>query len=199
MSTQIEVAQVVALIGSAYPNFSATKETVGVYYELLKDLPVQLLKVASLQCCAETGRKFAPGVGEIRGAASAIQRKAQNIPTTLQAWDEVCNAPKSMEFVAVTNEYNEQGAVIVDRTPFTWSHFLVGRVAEMLGFPAFPSPDNESIDRAHFFKQYENELTRYSNDEIELPEVTRFIESTKRGELTTGQALTRLTKGMEKK
>ena len=47
MSTQIEVAQIVAMIGSAYPNFSPAKETTGVYYELLKDLPIDLLKAAT--------------------------------------------------------------------------------------------------------------------------------------------------------
>lgn len=192
MASQIEVAQVVAMIGSAYPSFAATKETVGVYYELLKDLPADLLKVAALQCCAETGRKFAPSVGELRGTASAIQRKGQGIPTALEAWDEVCNAPKSLQYKEITDEVDEYGRTIIKVTPYTWRHPLVGRVALMLGFPNFPDKENESVDRAHFFKQYDYELQRYSEDAIELPEVTRYIEARRQNALPIGQVLKQL-------
>lgn len=198
MASQIEVSQVVVMIGSAYPNFSPTKETVGVYYELLKDIPADLLKVAALKCCGETGRKFAPSVGELRGAVSEIGQKSKGIPSTLEAWDEVCKAPKSGEYVRVTDEYNEQGAVIIERTPFKWSHPLVEKVALMMGFPDFPKPDNESVDRAHFFKQYDIELNNYSNDEIQLPEVTRYIEAQKSKALPAGSSIKMLTERLMK-
>ena len=198
MASQVEISQIVVMIGAAYPNFAPTKETVSVYYELLKDLPADALKVATLQCCAETGRKFAPGIGEIRGAVSQISRKAQGIPSVLEAWDEVSNAPKSMQYKRVTDEYDENGSVIIEIRPFKWSHTLVEKVALMMGFPDFPKIENESVDRAHFFKQYEIELNNYSNAEIELPEVTRYIEAQQAKALPAGKQLNLLAERLSK-
>lgn len=192
MASRIEIAQVVAMIGAAYPGFAATKETVEVYCELLKDLPADLLRVAALQCCAETGRKFAPSVGELRGAVSAIQRKGNGVPTALEAWNEVRNAPKSLQYREITDEVDENGRTIVRITPYQWSHPLVERVALMLGFPSFPSDENESVDRAHFFKQYEHELQRYSDDAIELPEVKAYIQTRRHSALPIEQVLKQL-------
>lgn len=192
MSTQNDVLQVVNLIGQAYPNFSPTRETVGVYYELLKDLPVDLLKAAALQCCAEAGRKFAPSVGELRGAAVALQVKAQGIPSTLEAWNETCTA--HYRKVDENNLFFRDGQVYTtDPDAHQWSHPMVEKVARLLGWPDFPDPENESTDRAHFFRQYDAELLRYTSNEIELPEVRRYIEDTK-----TNQPMKRLAKGMEK-
>jgi hypothetical protein len=198
MASQIEVAQVVAMLGSAYPNFSATKETVSVYYELLKDLPADLLKVAALQCCAEAGRKFAPSVGELRGAAAEITHKTQGIPSALQAWNEVCKAPRSGEYRRITDEHDEHGNIIVQVRKLQWSHPVVEKVAKLLGWPRFPDPDNESIDRAHFLKQYELEVERATSAAVELPEVTRYIEANKAQALEAGEAVKRLTGGMTK-
>jgi hypothetical protein len=193
MASQIEVAQVMAVIGSAYPNFAVTKETVQVYYDLLNDLPVDLLRAATLKCCGEAGRKFAPSVGEIRGASAELMARSGGVPSTLEAWNEVCNAPKSGEYKRLTDEQDENGSWIIEVTPFSWSHPLVGKVAVMLGFPNFPNPENESVDRAHFFKQYEAELQRYSSDTVELPQVTQYIETRRGGKaLPMGEAVKQL-------
>jgi hypothetical protein len=195
MANQIEVAQVVAMIGSAYPNFSPTKETVGVYYELLKDLPLDLLRASALQCCAEAGRKFAPSVGELRGAASEIERRAQGIPSALEAWNETCNAPY--------RDYGKYplftGGKVYDEAPnpHQWSHPLVERVAKLLGWPNFPNPENESVDRAHFLKQYEIEVTNQKANAIELPAVTQYIESRQKA-LPVGEKIKQLTEGLRR-
>lgn len=192
MASQSEMAQVVAVISSAYPNFAVTKETMQVYYDLLNDLPTDLLKAATLKCCAEAGRKFAPSVGEIRGAAAELHARAQGVPSVLEAWNEVCNAPKSGETRTVTDEYTKTGAVIIDVKKYKWSHPLVQRVALMLGFPAFPATDNESVDRAHFFKQYEAELQRYNGEAVELPQVTRYLETARQVALPMGELVKQL-------
>jgi hypothetical protein len=198
MANMIEVSQVVAMLGSAYPNFAASKETVKVYYELLKDLPVDLLKVAALQCCAEAGRKFAPSVGELRGAAAGITHKAKGIPSALEAWNEVCKAPKAGGTREITGETDEHHNIIIVWHPHNWSNPVVERVAQLLGWPRFPDPDNESIDRAHFLKQYEQEVERATSAAVELPEVTRYIETQRAAMLESGKEIKRLTEGMEK-
>ena len=173
MASQAEIISIVGVIGSAYPNFAATKETVSVYYDLLKDLPADLLKAATLQCCAESGRKFAPSVGEIRGAAGSIQTKALGIPSTLDAWNEVCSAPKPYPSHYVIIRNGEQ----VPPPVYQWSHPLVERIAKQFGWPEFPNYENESVDRAHFFKQYEAALQNSTNETMELPDVTHYIEA----------------------
>lgn len=195
MASQLEVAQVVAMIGSAYPNFSPNKETVSVYYELLKDLPLDLLRAAALQCCAESGRKFAPSVGELRGAAAEINRKAENIPSALEAWREVCKAPKAGGVREFSDEIDEHGRMVFVWHEYKWSHPLVEKIARLLGFPDFPNSDNESVDRAHFFKQYEQALKNCIDEAIELPEVTRYIENRRSGKtLPIGQVVKRLSR-----
>ena len=160
MASQIEVAQIMAVIGSAYPNFTVTKETVQVYFDLLNDLPVDLLRAATLKCCGEAGRKFAPSVGEIRGASAELMARAGGVPSTLEAWNEVSNKtkPRDPRFPLYRD------GVIIENEPVMWSHLLVEKVAMMLGFPDFPDPENEGVERAHFFKQYEAELQRYSGE-----------------------------------
>ena len=174
MSNQIEVAQVVAMIGSAYPNFTASEETVTIYYELLKDLPLDLLRAATMKCCVESGRKFAPSVGEIRGAASELNKQVQGIPSTLEAWNETCKANTPSGYQTMRN------GEWVTPEPYEWSHPLVERTARLLGWPGhFPNFDNESTDRAHFFKMYDAQVNRFMEKGIEIPDVTGYIEKNK--------------------
>ena len=193
-----EIVAIMAVISSSYPSFVATKETIQVYYDLLKDLDVELVKAATLKACAEAGRKFAPSVGEIRGTCSDILAQAQGVPSTLEAWGEVCNAPKSGETKHATDEQDEQGRYIIEVTPHEWSHSLVKRVADMMGWPSFPDVGNMSVERAHFFKQYDAELSRLMNTETELPAVTNYIETAKAARLEAGNSIKQLTKGMTK-
>lgn len=197
MANQAEVSQVVAMIGSAYPNFSATKETVGVYFELLKDLPLDLLRASALRCCAEAGRKFAPSVGEIRGAAGEIGRIAEGIPSALEAWAEVNKAYyrdyRSCPLYADGQIFYE------DPNPFKWSHPLVERVAKLMGWPKFPGNDNEAVDRAHFLKQYEIELQNKTAESVELPAVTGYIEARRNDKaLPVGSELKQLSERLSR-
>lgn len=191
MANLMEVSQVVAMIGSAYPSFQPTKETVSVYYQLLKDLPADLLKASTLQCCAEAGRKFAPSVGEIRGAAETLNRKAQGIPSALEAWNEVCKAP--YHDYSRYPHFDGENFHYTDPNPYQWSHPLVEKVARLLGWPDFPDPKNTSVDRAHFFKQYDAEVEMFSKGSVEIPEVTRYIEGRRSGKtLSAGDTLKQL-------
>ncbi len=177
MASQVETAQIVAIIGAAYPNFSPTKETIQVYYELLKDIDGSALKIATLQCCAESGRKFAPGVGEIRGAVNDMRRQATGVPTALEAWAELLKAPKEGKSYRITDEVDENGATIIEEKIYKWSHPLVEQTAKMLGFPKFPDWSQESFERNTFFKAYEIQLQKHLKETEQLPEVKAYIEA----------------------
>lgn len=198
MATQVEIASIVAMIGAAYPNFAPTKETVMVYYDLLKDLPADLLKVATLQCCAESGRKFAPSVGEIRGAVGDVKRQAQGVPSAIEAWGELLHAPKSEQTSEVSEDRDENGSVIIYVTPYKWSHPLVRKVAVMMGFPRFPDWESESFERTAFLKVYETELQAYLRQDTQLPEVTRFVEGAKNKMLNAGNQIGLLAERLTK-
>jgi hypothetical protein len=191
MADKKDILEILALISVAFPNFkmvqSGEVSTADAYLAFLGDLPADLLKVAVLRCCSEAGRAFAPSVGEIRGAAGEIHKTAQGIPSTLEAWDEVCKAPKPYppEYVIYRN------GEIVPHPVYTWSHPLVERIAKQFGWPDFPKFDNESTERAHFFKQYEAETSHTMNDAMELPEVTHYID-------VHNKQIKQLTEGMEK-
>ena len=198
MATQIEVAQIVAMIGAAYPNFSPTKETIAVYYELLKDLPVDVLKIATKQACAESGRRFAPSVGEIRGMVNELHRQSEGVPTALEAWAELLKAPKSEEINRQTDEKDADGRIIIEVTKYKWSHPLVRQVAVMLGFPKFPDWEQESYERTTFMKAYDIQLQKYLQSGELLPEAKSLIENRSIAYLQTPQPVRMLTDRMTK-
>lgn len=198
MATQIDVAQVVAMIGAAYPNFSPTKETITVYHELLKDLPTDILKIATKQACAESGRKFAPSVGEIRGMVNELHRQSEGVPTALEAWAELLKAPKSEEINRLTNEKDADGRAIIEVTKYKWNHPLVRQVAVMLGFPKFPDWEQESFERSVFMKAYDAQLQKYLQSGELLPETKSLIESRSIAYLQTPNPVRMLTDRMSK-
>lgn len=193
MSTQVEVAQAVGIIGSAYPNYSPTKETVSVYYELLKDVPFDLLRVATMQCCAEIGRKFAPSVGEILGAVAEIKRQVDGIPSQFEAWEDLIKAGRGLK--RYQQKIDGEDFIVEERYKFL--HPLVKTVAEQLGWPdRFPgSSSDEMADRAHYYKAYESALSKHLRGEVTPTAVKAYIQEKQSPLLAMGN----LTKRLEKK
>ena len=58
----------------------------------------------------------------------------------------------------------------------TWSHSLVGRTAQIMGWPERFPTDTPTADRAQFTQAYTAALTRFLNEKTELPQVKKFIE-----------------------
>lgn len=180
MADKKDILEILGLISVAYPNFkmaqSGDASTADAYMAFLGDIPADLLKLAVIKCCAESGRAFAPSVGEIRGAVGEIQRKAQGIPSALAAWDEICNAP-----MPYPSDPDYVVYYINPPTAYRWSHPLVEKTAKQLGWPNFPRIENgkfenEIADRAHFFKQYEAASQNNTTEMMELPQVTKYIQ-----------------------
>lgn len=57
----------IARLSAAFPNWNVNKYTVQVYFEDLQDIPDGELEDAARACRMESGRAFAPSIGEIRG------------------------------------------------------------------------------------------------------------------------------------
>ena len=157
MASIEDVAQIVAVISAAYPNFKATEYTVEVYYRTLQDLPADLLKTAVLQTVSEPGRKFAPSIGEIRGAVVEINRSITCIPSDYEAWEVV-----RMAFVDGLDESK--------------IHPLVLQTIKLLGWRNLCMSTNQTADRARFLEAYNDLVDRKEKGDIALPEVRGYIE-----------------------
>lgn len=160
MANEKDIAGIVALIGAAYPNFNPTEHTVEVYFETLRDIPADLLKTAALKSIAEPGRKFAPSVGELRGAVGEIQRAVSGVPSSYQAWQEV------MQAMLEVGSY---------RTP-EFSHPLIAETVRVMGWKNLCLSENAVADRARFIQAYEQLAERADNDAMMLPQVRGYIE-----------------------
>lgn len=161
MATPRDIAELVAVISAAYPNFNPTEATNEIYYQTLKDLPADLLKAATMQAIAEAGRKFAPSVGEIRGMVLDIRKAASGVPSSYQAWGEVRQA-----IIDVGSYRNPE-----------FSNEFVAEAVRVMGWRNLCLSGNEVADRAHFEKIYTQLVERAEADANRLPQVKGYIES----------------------
>ena len=160
MAEQREVAQIVAMIAAAYPNFNLSEMTVEVYFQILKDIPTDMLKAATMQAISEPGRKFAPSVGEIRGAVAEIVRTASGVPSSYEAWKEVLDQVRKTGHVGKP----------------VFSHPLVHKAVQVFGWRELCLSENVVSDRARFIEAYEQLSSRNLTEMMTLPVVKNYIE-----------------------
>lgn len=180
----------------AFPNYNPELEkTAALWEKLLPDLDDEALEAGILSCLTEK-RAFAPSVGEIRAAAVELHVRAAGIPDWPIAYEEVCKMPGSMEYMHVTDEYDEDNRVIIDVHKLTFTHPVVEAVARQLGWPkSFPT-DNPGVDRGQFRQAYEAEVSRVASNTARLPALQKYIDS-KQAALQGGAPL--LAAGLAKK
>ena len=202
MATLRDIAKLIAKLSAGYPNFAPNEFTIEVYFEDLQDLDADLLMTAAQHCRTSTVRdqRFAPSAGEIRQAAGEIKRQIQHIPSGVEAWGELLHAPVDEQVSRVTEEKDELDRIIIEVTPYQWSHPLVRKVAVMLGFPRFPDWENESYERSTFLKAYEIELQNYLKQDNQPEQVKAYIADQKDPALLMAEKkIKQLTEGMNKK
>lgn len=178
MASKEDIAKIQAVLMAAFPNYRPADPAMvsQVWFEILQDLPGDMLKMAVLQYCGEN-HEFAPSAGTVRDYAFRLRAKAAGIPSAYQAYLEVLEMPAD-QVKSYTGE--ENGQFVIYRQKIDFSHPLVERVARSLGWPkTFPS-DNPTADRAQFLKAYEAEMTRHFEDAARLPAVEKYIEETRK-------------------
>ena len=162
MANQIEIAQIVAVIAAAYPNFKVSPQTIDVYYQTLQDISADELQAAVMQSISEAGRQFAPSVGEIRGAVLDIRKRVVNVPSSFQAWQEV------------QKQIRDNGG---DFGRPVWSNPIVEATVNALGWRNLRMSEDQTADRARFLQAYDQLCDRASKEEIALPQVRGYIET----------------------
>jgi len=182
VAEQKDIAQVIGVLSAAFPNFKPTELTAEIYFQTLADIPADELKAAVLHCVGQSGRAFAPSIGEIRGAVAELRSFAANVPSSYQAWEEV-----QRQIVENGGDYGKP----------EWSSPLVEEAVKRLGWRTLRMSEDATADRARFLQCYEQLVERATKQEMILPHVAGYIEN-RREALTAGNEIKQLVKGMSK-
>lgn len=183
MADHKDIAKLVALLSAAYPNWNLSEYTIEVYYLDLRDIPADELMIAAQHCRSEAGRKFAPSVGELRGAVMELRHSAMNIPSAFDAWQDVL-----MQFVN-TGSYG---------TP-QFTSPITARVVKSLGWRNLCLSENQAADRARFLQAFEQMSERAEKEMMLIPEVRNYLESNGAQLLSAPVQVKQLAEGMTKK
>lgn len=183
MSDPRDIAQIIGILSAAFPNFKPTELTAEVYYQTLGDIASDELKAAVLHCITQSGRAFAPSVGEIRGAVAELRSFSAKVPSSYQAWQEV------------------QRQILVnggDHGKPEWSSPLVEEAVRRMGWRNLRMSEDQTADRARFLQCYEQLVERATKEEMILPQVAGYIETRRADALPAGEAIKQLAEGMKK-
>jgi len=177
MSNKAEVIELMSMMALAWPRYELKKETFEVYYQILKDVPIEALTEAAKALMATA--TFFPAISEWRNAAFDILIHRMKVPSQFEAWEEA---------------YAKMVSIGHGPTP-EFSHPLIRRAVDCIGWNYLCMSEQIEFERPHFYKVYESFLQR-ANEEIRmLPDVKRAIEA---GDQPTdvSKAISLLTKGM---
>lgn len=178
-----DIAQIIGILSAAFPNFKPSELTAEVYLQTLADIDTDELKAAVLHCITQSGRAFAPSVGEIRGAVAELRSLASRVPSSYQAWQEV------------------QHQIIInggDHGHPEWSSPLVEEAVKRMGWRNLRMSEDQTADRARFLQCYEQIVERATKEEMLLPQVAGYIETRRANALPAGDAIKQLSEGMRK-
>jgi hypothetical protein len=165
MATREEIKAILGYLVMAYPNFkpdfTSPINTLDVYYDILKDISEDELKLAVRSCVAGPSA-FAPSPGEIRSKVTGLHVKASGVPSAGEAWEEVMRKMVSGGCHNGTPEY---------------SHPLIRKAVQAIGIVNIGMSENLGVERGQFLKIYSSYLERAIDDASMLPEVSDYIDA----------------------
>lgn len=156
-----EFAQVMQYLQTAYKTFHVRDHSeVLVWYDALKDIDPQTLKIAVRKLTAES--PYPPTIHDIRKRAT--ESGMESLPDASEGWGELQSA------IRFYGSYREAEA-LESMSPLT------KKIAKRMGFKNLCQSENHMVDRSHFIKLY-NSLVEEEKRESYLPEdVKQQIES----------------------
>ena len=170
MANREEIKLAIAYMAMAFPNYHPDLDGVGgvnavdVLADQVGDLPSDLLWASVRACCTQSGRKFAPSGGELRGMAADLQARIAGLPTAAEAWGAIMQAFRQTSF---------------DR-PALLDHPLVAEAVRCMGgLTVLGASENNVADRAHFLKIYDGLREKAMRDVAEHPQITAYVENRK--------------------
>lgn len=155
-----EFRKVMQFLNNAYPRFTLEPETIEVYYQILSDLPLDLVKAAILQLITEDS-PWCPAVGQIRSCVFDLLDRESGVPTAWDAWAEVCK------------RIGDTGHVCIPE----FSHLLIKQAVDGVGgWRELCMSENAIADRARFVQAYEALARRERIQSRMLPQVREVLE-----------------------
>lgn len=131
--TDEQIAVLMGMLASAYPNREVSRPTTRVYAMMLQDLDYPVAE-AAIQKLIFTSQYF-PSIAEIRGAVAEIVNPGWR--SAEEAWAEVKEAMRSGYYA-----------------PKNWSSPEVKEAVRAIGWAVICESEIEGVSRAHFFKVY---------------------------------------------
>jgi hypothetical protein len=172
--SKTEILGIIKMLAAAYPRFALTEDTIKTYILLLSDIEPETLRAAAIECASKNA--FFPSVAELRRAAANLHRRGNRVPSPDEAWGEMLNAPASGYTSQVTDERDEQGRVIVLVQEHQFTHDMIRKVAENLGWPKRFWTDSLMSDRSRFMTTYEATINRGLDDFETVPAVREYTD-----------------------
>lgn len=159
MSNKSTIIRLMGIMALAWPRFEIKDGSSAVYYEMLKDIPDEVLETSAKQLA--TTCTFFPSIAEWRKAAFDILINKPGLPSAFEAWGIVCNEIRRI------GSYREP----------EFSFPAIQRVVEILGWKYLCMSEQSEYDRAHFFKIYDSLISRAEEDARLLPDVRRAMQA----------------------
>lgn len=141
------IALEIARISAAFPDVRLTQQTVAVYIENLRDLPMAVIQLAVTEALLTS--EFFPKIAKIRATAAALMTRDLNIPTAGEAWGEV------LEKINTIGSMQDFGGIAAEDLGF--SHPLITKIVRELGWQNLCMSTNQIADRARFLDLYDRE------------------------------------------
>lgn len=155
-----EFRKLMQFLNSAYPRFTLEPETIEVYYQILKDLSLDLVKAAILQLITEDS-PWCPSAGQVRSCAFNLIEQQLGVPSAWDAWAEVCK------------RFGTHGHSSLPE----FSHPLIKRAVDGVGgWRLLCMSTNAIADRARFVQAYEALAKRERAQVRMLPQVREVLE-----------------------
>ena len=164
MSEPRTIAEVLTVLAAAYPRFQLPAATVRIYEQTLSDIPVEVLRAATLDLIAES--KFFPTVAEIRKSAFALMAEQGGAIGAYEAW------ALALDFVR-----EGRGNPIIGKSR-VWDipPAIEQTVRQVGGWIHLAQAENVAADRARFVEAYDRALEKREYQARRLPQIVALAE-----------------------
>ena len=172
VASEIEVLQVLKILGDIYPSFKLSSTAIEIYVQLLEDIPGMILGQCALDHISRSS--FFPSIAELRIAAFSILEAMDHLPSGYEAWAEVQAEIQHIGYLGSPCFQNR----------------ITKKVVDQLGWRNLCLSDNQVGDRIHFIQSYQSILEQERADSRRLQVVNEFIKSFGNGkfpELSSGE------------
>ena len=170
--TRADAVLLLQTIIAMYPgsNVRVDEITVGIWHEMLHDLPIDVVQVATKRMCAML--KYPPSIADIRESVALAATEAQGAITAGDAWHRVCKAISRHGYTRPDEARQDLGADIWHAVE------MVGGWREMC-----LSEEDKQTRSAQFERRYKA-MAEQQSERVQIPASVRRDMSTLVGALT---------------